>query len=96
MKPLGLVLVVLGIVALIYGGISWTRKDTIVDAGPVEITRDKTEGRVDSATCRRAGAHRRGRAAGRARPLLAGAGDAVFAARRRDGATRSPSPGCLR
>ena len=44
MKPLGMVLVVLGIVALIYGGISWTRKDTIVDAGPVEITRDKTEG----------------------------------------------------
>ena len=38
MKALGIVLVVVGLVALIYGGISWTRKDTVVDAGPIEIT----------------------------------------------------------
>lgn len=44
MKPLGFVLVVLGIAALIFGGLSWTRRDTVVDAGPIEITRDKTEG----------------------------------------------------
>ena len=44
MKAIGVVLVVLGILALAYGGISWTRKDTMVDAGPIEITRDKTEG----------------------------------------------------
>ena len=44
MKAIGVVLVVLGILALAYGGISWTRKDTVVDAGPIEITRDKTEG----------------------------------------------------
>jgi uncharacterized membrane protein YidH (DUF202 family) len=44
MKALGIVLVVIGIVALIYGGISWTRKDTVVDAGPIEITTDKREG----------------------------------------------------
>ena len=44
MKGLGIVLVIVGLVALIYGGISWTRKDTIVDAGPVEITKDKREG----------------------------------------------------
>ncbi len=44
MKALGVVLVVLGVLALIYGGISWTRKDTVVDAGPIEITADKTEG----------------------------------------------------
>ncbi|MGE0813983.1 MAG: DUF3185 domain-containing protein [Vicinamibacterales bacterium] len=43
MKALGGILVLLGLVALIYGGISWTRKDTVVDAGPVEITTDKTE-----------------------------------------------------
>ena len=43
MKPIALVLVVLGIVALAYGGISWTRKDTIIDAGPIEITADKRE-----------------------------------------------------
>lgn len=44
MKGLGIALVVVGIVALIYGGISWTRKDTVVDAGPIEITTDKREG----------------------------------------------------
>jgi uncharacterized membrane protein YidH (DUF202 family) len=43
MKLLGIVLVVLGILGLAYGGVSWTRKDTVVDAGPIEITRDKTE-----------------------------------------------------
>ena len=43
MKVLGGVLVVLGILALIYGGVSWTRKDTVVDAGPIQITADKKE-----------------------------------------------------
>lgn len=44
MKAFGILLVVVGLVALIYGGISWTRRDTIVDAGPIEITKDKREG----------------------------------------------------
>jgi uncharacterized membrane protein YidH (DUF202 family) len=43
MKPLGVLLVVIGLVGLIYGGLSWTRKDTVVDAGPIEITADKRE-----------------------------------------------------
>jgi hypothetical protein len=43
MKPLGIVLVVLGILGLLYGGLSWTRKDTVVDAGPIHITADKKE-----------------------------------------------------
>lgn len=43
MKGLGVALVILGIVALVYGGFSWTRKDKVVDAGPIEITADKTE-----------------------------------------------------
>jgi uncharacterized membrane protein YidH (DUF202 family) len=43
MKPLGIVLVVLGILALIYGGVSWTRQDTVVDAGPIQITAEKKE-----------------------------------------------------
>jgi uncharacterized membrane protein YidH (DUF202 family) len=43
MKVLGGILVVLGILALIYGGVSWTRKDTVVDAGPIEITTEKKE-----------------------------------------------------
>lgn len=43
MKALGVVLVVVGLLALVYGGVSWTRKDTVVDAGPIEITADKKE-----------------------------------------------------
>jgi uncharacterized membrane protein YidH (DUF202 family) len=43
MKPLGILLIVLGLVGLVYGGLSWTRKDTVVDAGPIEITADKRE-----------------------------------------------------
>jgi hypothetical protein len=43
MKILGGILVVLGIIAILYGGISWTRRDTVVDAGPIQITADKKE-----------------------------------------------------
>lgn len=43
MKALGALLLVLGVVALVYGGLSWTRKDTVIDAGPVEVTADKRE-----------------------------------------------------
>ena len=43
MKAIGVVLVVVGLLSLLYGGISWIRKDTVVDAGPVEISRDKRE-----------------------------------------------------
>jgi hypothetical protein len=43
MKALGVLLVALGLLGLLYGGLSWTRKDKVVDAGPIEITADKTE-----------------------------------------------------
>jgi hypothetical protein len=43
MKWLGGVLVALGLIALLYGGVSWTHKDKVVDAGPIEITADKKE-----------------------------------------------------
>jgi hypothetical protein len=43
MKLLGGILVALGLIAVLYGGISWTRKDKVVDAGPIEITADKKE-----------------------------------------------------
>lgn len=42
-KIIGVVLLVLGIAGLAYGGLSWTTRDTIIDAGPIEITTDKTE-----------------------------------------------------
>jgi len=43
MKALGALLVVVGLLGLVYGGISWTRKDKVIDAGPIEITTDKRE-----------------------------------------------------
>ena len=43
MKVLSRIIVVLGIIAILYGGISWTRRDTVVDAGPIQITADKKE-----------------------------------------------------
>jgi hypothetical protein len=42
-KTIGVILVVLGVAGLAWGGVSWTTRDTIVDAGPIEITADKTE-----------------------------------------------------
>ena len=40
MKPvaiLGVILIVLGIVALVYQGISYTTKDKVVDLGPLKV-----------------------------------------------------------
>ena len=43
MKVLGGILVVIGLVALLYGGISWTRRDKVLDAGPIQVTTEKKE-----------------------------------------------------
>ena len=40
----GVVLVVAGIVALLYGGVFWTDRDTVFDAGPVKVTTEDREG----------------------------------------------------
>jgi hypothetical protein len=38
MKPIGFVLVVLGVLALVYGGISYNRQRTVLDIGPFKAT----------------------------------------------------------
>ena len=43
MKVIALALIVIGIIGLAYGGISWTRREKVVDIGPVEVNADKTE-----------------------------------------------------
>jgi len=43
MKGLGIALIVIGLIGVIYGGISWTTRDTVLDAGPIEITKNETE-----------------------------------------------------
>ncbi len=42
MKAIGVVLIVLGIVGLAYGGFTWTTKEKVVDLGPLQVTQDKT------------------------------------------------------
>ena len=38
MKIVAVVLIVLGVVALVFGGISYTKKEKVVDLGPIEAT----------------------------------------------------------
>ena len=40
-KTLGLILTVLGLVMLVWTGFSYTKKEKIVDAGPIQISADK-------------------------------------------------------
>jgi len=42
-KLIGIVLTVLGLIGLLYGGISWTQREKVVDLGPVEVTRENRE-----------------------------------------------------
>jgi hypothetical protein len=42
-RVVGFVLIVVGLIALLWGGISWTRNETVVDAGPLEIQREERE-----------------------------------------------------
>jgi hypothetical protein len=39
----GIVLVVIGVIALAYGGISYTREETVIDLGPIEATAETRE-----------------------------------------------------
>jgi hypothetical protein len=44
MKPMaifGAVLVVVGVVALLYQGVSYTSHDTVIDIGPIHATADR-------------------------------------------------------
>jgi drug/metabolite transporter (DMT)-like permease len=41
-KTLGIVLIVLGLFGLVWGGITYTTRETVVDIGPIHATRDKT------------------------------------------------------
>jgi len=42
-RIVGLVLVIIGLVSLLWGGISWTREKTIVDIGPIEARSQERE-----------------------------------------------------
>lgn len=40
-KTIGIFLLVVGILMLVYSGFSYTKKEKVVDAGPVQISADK-------------------------------------------------------
>ena len=41
-KIVGILLIVVGLAAVTYGGLTFTTKETVVDIGPIHATRDKT------------------------------------------------------
>jgi hypothetical protein len=43
MKVVGILLIVLGVIALAYGGISYTREEKVLDVGPIEATAETRE-----------------------------------------------------
>ena len=43
MKIVGVVLIVIGVIALAYGGISYTKREKIVDIGPIQATAERRE-----------------------------------------------------
>lgn len=43
MKILAVVLIVGGLLGVLYGGLSFTRQEKVIDAGPLQVSRDKHE-----------------------------------------------------
>ncbi len=46
MKPagiVGIILIAVGIIALAYGGFSYTKREKVIDAGPLQVSADKEE-----------------------------------------------------
>jgi len=41
-KTLGIILIVLGLFGLAWGGFTYTTRETVVDIGPIHATREKT------------------------------------------------------
>ena len=43
-QAVGLVLTIAGVVALLWGGLFWTDRDTVLDAGPVQVQTSERKG----------------------------------------------------
>lgn len=42
-RSVGIILIVLGAAMLIWGGFTYTKKEKIIDAGPIQVSADKQE-----------------------------------------------------
>lgn len=40
-RTIGLILIVLGVMMLIWTGFSYTKKEKVIDAGPIQVSADK-------------------------------------------------------
>jgi hypothetical protein len=43
MKIIGVVLIAIGVIALAYGGITYTKREKVLDIGPLEATTERRE-----------------------------------------------------
>ncbi len=43
-RIVGIVLILVGIVTFAWGGVFWTDRDTVIDAGPLQVQTEETEG----------------------------------------------------
>jgi len=43
-RIVGIALIVFGMIAFAYGGLFWTRREKVIDAGPLQVSREKHEG----------------------------------------------------
>ena len=43
MRTIGIILIVLGVIGLLWGGISWTTQETVADLGPIEVNQEERE-----------------------------------------------------
>ncbi len=41
-KTIGIILIILGLVGLVWGGITYTTREKVLDIGPIHATREKT------------------------------------------------------
>jgi len=41
-KIAGIILICVGLLGIVYGGMTYTTKEKVIDLGPIEATRDKT------------------------------------------------------
>ena len=41
-KTIGVILIIIGLVGLAYGGLTYTTRESVVDIGPIHASREKT------------------------------------------------------
>ena len=43
MRAIGFILIVIGLIGVLYGGITWTQREELIDFGPLEVSRQDRE-----------------------------------------------------